>query len=215
MAGPLCLPAAHAGDLQGPRNTLTADQALGRLRQGNVDFVDDRQHVVAMNHQRRLEIAKGQTPFAVLADCSDSRVAPELPFGRVLGELFIVYVAGNSVDRTALGSIEYGVAALGCPLVLVMGHESCGAVQAAVQVVTEDKTFPGAIGEMVAPIIPSVLRAQKTPGDLVTNTGKEHVRRVVKRLTEADDVLSDPVQSGHVKVVGAFYHFDGTVEFLT
>ena len=89
---------------------LTADQALEILRRGNQDFVNDRQPQVAMNRARRLEIAKRQTPFAVLFGCSESRVAPELLFGQGQGELFIVRVAGNTVDRIALGSIEYRVA---------------------------------------------------------------------------------------------------------
>ena len=106
---------------------------------------------------RRLEIARGQTPFATLVSCSDSRVPPELLFGRGLGELFIVRNAGNTVDTAALGTIEYGVAALGVPLIVVMGHEKCGAVDAAVKVVTENATFPGSIGRMVEPIVPAVL----------------------------------------------------------
>lgn len=213
MTGGLHSAPARAADAA--HTDLTADQALDMLRRGNQDFVNDRQPQVAMNRARRLEIAKGQTPFAVLVGCSDSRVAPELLFGRGLGELFIVRVAGNSVDRTALGSIEYGVAELGCPLVVVMGHERCGAVQAAVKAVTDDTRFPGAIGEMVAPIIPAVLRAQRMQGDLVANAVKENVRQVVRRLSETDDILSDPVQKGKVKVAGAYYNLgDGSVEFL-
>ena len=210
------LRSASAADVaHGPRTNITADQALEMLQRGNADFVADRQSPVPVNRERRLEIAKGQTPFAVLIGCSDSRVAPELLFGRGLGELFIVRVAGNSVDRTALGSIEYGVAELGCPLVVVLGHEPCGAVQAAVKVVTEDVSFPGAIGEMVAPIRPAVLRAQRMTGDLVNNSVKENVRRVVRRLRETDDILSDPVQAGTVKIVGAYYSLaEGSVEYL-
>ena len=100
-----------------------------------------------------------------MVGCSDSRVSPELVFTRGLGELFTVRVAGNSVDRTALGTIEYGVAELGAPLVVVLGHERCGAVLAAIEVVTKGATFP-AIGDMVAPIVPAVLRAQRSWGTL-------------------------------------------------
>lgn len=206
-------PAPH-----GAHTTLTADQALELLKKGNKDFVEGREGHPTLGRERRLEIAQGQTPFAVLVGCSDSRVPPELLFGRGLGELFIVRVAGNSVDRTALGSIEYGVAALGCPLVVVMGHERCGAVQAAVKIVetSGEAQFPGAIGEMVAPIIPAALLARRMEGDVVMNTAKENVRRVVRRLREGDDVLSEPVETGKVKVVGAYYHLDdGEVEFLS
>jgi carbonic anhydrase len=194
---------------------LTSEQALETLRRGNVDFVSDRQAQRPANRERRAEIAKGQKPFAVIVGCSDSRVPPELVFSRGLGELFTVRVAGNSVDRTALGTIEYGVAELGCPLVVVLGHERCGAVLAAVKVVTEDASFPGAIGEMVAPIVPAVLRAQRMQGDLVANSVKENVRSVVRRLRQGDDLLTGPVQNGKLNVVGGYYSLaDGAVEFL-
>ncbi len=204
-------------DTHAPRTRLTADEALALLREGNDDFVHDRQVTPPMNSERRLEIARGQTPFAVLIGCSDSRVAPELLFGRGLGELFTVRVAGNTVDRTGLGSVEYGVAALGCPLVVVLGHERCGAVQAAVEIVQSHggAKFPGAVGEMVAPVIPAVLQAQGQPGDLVANAVKENARRVARRLRESDEVLGEPVQTGKVKVASAYYHLDtGEVEFL-
>ncbi len=217
LAGGFPLGRASAADPHGARTSLTADQALALLRKGNDDFVHDRQVTVPMNSERQFEIARGQTPFAVLIGCSDSRVPPELLFGRGLGELFSVRVAGNTVDRTGLGSVEYGVSALGCPLVVVLGHERCGAVQAAVDVVTShgEATFPGAIGEMIAPIIPAVLQAQRQKGDLVTNAVKENVRRVARRLRETDAVLSDPIQAGKVKVASAYYHLnDGEVEFF-
>src|SRR4051812_14455740 len=123
---------AHAA---GKTTDLTADQALQRLKDGNRKFMADAPDQTAaaaqmdnprLNHERRLEIAQGQTPFAVLVSCSDSRVPPELLFGRGLGELFIVRNAGNTVDTVALGSIEYAVAELGVPLVLVMGHHAAG-----------------------------------------------------------------------------------------
>ena len=197
------------------RPSLSADEALAALRLGNEEFVNDRQAPPSTGRARRLEIVGGQAPFAVLVGCSDSRVAPELLFGKGLGDLFIVRVAGNSVDRTALGTIEYGVAELGCPLVVVLGHERCGAVQAAIRVVTEDLRLPGAIGEMVAPILPAVLAAQRMAGDVVANAAKENARRVAARLRESDTVLSGPVQAGTVKVVAAYYSLaDGRVEFL-
>ncbi|SDV48408.1 carbonic anhydrase [Chitinasiproducens palmae] len=199
----------------GPHTTLDADHALAALMEGNANFVEGNRGTPLIDRARRLALAQGQAPFAVLIGCSDSRVPPELLFGRGLGDLFIVRVAGNTLDRSGLGSVEYGVAELGCPLVMVLGHERCGAVQAAVKVVTEDAHFPGAIGEMVAPIIPAVLAAQRMPGDLVANAVKENVRRVARRLRETDDVLSDPVAEGKVRVVGAYYHLDdGRVELL-
>ena len=209
------LHARAADPVAAGKTKLSADEAIELLRRGNDDFVNDRQVTAAVNRARRLEIAAGQSPFAVLVGCSDSRVAPELLFGRGLGELFIVRVAGNSVDRTALGSIQYGVAELGCPAVVVLGHERCGAVQAAVKVVTEDAVFPGAIGDMVAPIIPAVLAAQRMKGDLVANSVKQNALRVARRLRETDDILAGAVAGGKVKVVAAYYGLEnGAVEFM-
>src|SRR4051794_34629201 len=198
-----------------PKTELTSAQALDALKQGNQEFVEDHPHAVPINRERRQQIAGGQSPFAVVVGCSDSRASPELVFTRGLGELFTIRVAGNTVDRSALGSIEYGVAEVGAPLVIVLGHERCGAVLAAVDVVTKDATFPGAIGEMVAPVIPAVLRAQRQGGDLVANSVKENVRGVVKRLKETDSLISGPAQKGTVQVVGGYYSLsDGSVQFL-
>ena len=106
----------------GNKTDLTADQALELLKKGNREFTTDNPLRQAQGRERRLEIARNQTPFAVLVSCSDSRVPPELLFGRGLGELFIVRNAGNTVDTTALGSLQYGVAVLGCPLVVVLSY---------------------------------------------------------------------------------------------
>jgi carbonic anhydrase len=142
-------------------------------------------------------------------------VPPELLFGRGLGELFIVRNAGNTVDTTALGSIEYGVVELGVPLVVVLGHEKCGAVDAAVKVVKENATFPGAIGQMIEPIVPAVLRAQAQPGDLLDNAVRENVRRTVNRLRTSEALLQEPLRSGKLKIVGARYDLDnGDVDFF-
>src|SRR5919199_952733 len=156
------------------KTDLTADQALALLKEGNQKFVAESPVQAAQSCERRLEIARGQTPFAVLVSCSDSRVPPELLFGRGLGELFIVRNAGNTVDTAALGSIQYAVAVLGVPLVLVLGHERCGAVDAAVSVVKENASFPGSIGQMIEPIIPAALKASKEPGDVIDNAVREN-----------------------------------------
>lgn len=195
---------------------LTPDQALNLLREGNRGFLQGVQTNALTNAQRRLELARGQQPFAAYVTCSDSRVPPELLFGRGLGELFIIRNAGNTVDTVALGSIEYAVAELNVPLVVVMGHESCGAVAAATKVVTENATFPGSIGPMVEPIIPAVLLARSEEGDLLENSVRQNVRRVVKQLREqTDPIMLDPQQKGRLKVVGAYYHLDsGEVEFF-
>ena len=189
----------------GPKTAITPDQALALMRKGNVDFLADKYDAKLSDRVRRLEIAKGQKPFCVLVGCSDSRVSPEILFGRGLGELFIVRVAGNTVDNTALGSIEYAVAELGVPLILVLGHEKCGAVQAAVDIVTKNAVYPGAISDMVEPIVPAVLKARTQSGDLLDNSVRENVKRVVSRLKSSQALLAAPIKSGKLKVVGARY----------
>jgi carbonic anhydrase len=201
---------------KGGKTMLTPDQALDLLKEGNRRFLTDSPLRAAVGRRRRLEIAQSQAPFAAYVSCSDSRVPPELLFGRGLGELFIIRNAGNTVDTVALGSIEYAVAVLGVPLVVVMGHERCGAVAAAASVVRDNATFPGAIGRMIEPIIPAVLKAREQPGDLVENSVRENVRRTVAQLrTGTDRLLLDPQSSGKLKVVGAYYDLDtGTVDFF-
>ncbi len=208
-----CSTPALAG--HGPHTEMTAEEALAALRTGNAKFVADKPVALDMGQQRRSAIARAQTPFAVVVGCSDSRVSPELLFDRGLGDLFTIRVAGNSIDRDELGSIEYGVSALGCPLVVVLGHERCGAALAAIQAVQQDTQFPGAIGEMVAPIMPAVLRAQKMQGDLTENVVRENVRSVTRRLRSADDLMGDAIRKDGVKVVGGYYRLDdGSVDFF-
>lgn len=205
---------ARAAD--GPRTTLTPDQALELLRRGNDEFRVDLPYHAVTGRQRRVDIAKGQTPFAVLVACSDSRVPPELLFGRGLGELFIVRNAGNTVDTAAMGSIEYAVAVVGVPLIMVLGHERCGAVEAAVKVVKENATYPGSIGQMIEPIVPAVLSVQGQEGDIVDNAVRANVSRTVARLrTASSPLLQKPLAEGKLRVVGARYDLDdGDVDFF-
>ena len=207
-------------DPVGPgKTTLTADQALAKLRAGNRRYVADIPVKADMSRARRLALAKGQGPFAALIGCSDSRVGPEQLFGAGLGELFIVRTAGNYVDQAGLGSVEYAVGVLGVSLIVVMGHERCGAVSAAVDVITKNAQFPGSIGNMLEPILPAVVQAQARlgpGGDLVEASVRANVARVAGRLrTASEPLLLDPIKAGRVKVVGATYDLDsGAVDFF-
>ncbi len=197
---------------------LTPDEALERLRQGNQAFASDHPLPVNLGGERRHALAAAQAPYAVLVSCSDSRVPPEIIFGSGLGELFTIRVAGNTIDTTALGSIEYAVDHLGVPLVVVMGHERCGAVSAAADVVQKNSHFPGAVGAMLQPIIPAVLlaRAAHPEGDLVDQSVRENVRQVVLHLREtASPTLLERQSSGLLRIVGARYDLDdGVVDFF-
>jgi carbonic anhydrase len=196
--------AAHA------HTDLTAAQALARLREGNHAFVDGRVAKGVINEARRVEVAAGQTPFAAFVSCSDSRVPPEHLFGCGLGDLFVVRNAGNTVDTVARGSLQYAVAQLGVPLIVVLGHERCGAVAAAASVVTGKAKFPGAIGQVTEPIIPAVIEAQSHGGDLVDNSVRANVKRTVARLRDdqEDVVLRPALRAGKLRVVGATYDLD-------
>lgn len=195
---------------------LSAAQALALLKEGNERFVSAPSECFEEMAQRRQAIAAGQAPFAVIVACSDSRVPPELLFARGLGELFVIRDAGNTVDTVALGSIQYAVEHLGVPLIVVIGHRRCGAVQAAIAVVEENAVFPGAIGQMVEPIVPAVLKAKGASGDLVENAVRENVRRTVLRLrSSTEPILREPLESGRLKVVGARYDLDdGRVDWF-
>ena len=196
---------------------LSPDAALDLLKEGNRNYVAGgtvRPHL--MGAERRAALAQEQRPFCVLVGCSDSRVSPELLFGRGLGDLFIVRNAGNVVDLAAMGSIEYGVAVLGAPLVVVLGHERCGAVAAAVSVVEEGTEYPGSIGQMIEPILPAVLRAKRDGGhDLLDRAVRHNVMRIVERLRTTEQMLQEPQRRGRLKIVGARYDLDdGVVEFF-
>lgn len=193
---------------------MTPDEALAILKDGNAKFLAGEVNLEVASAERRLEIAKGQKPFVVLVGCSDSRVSPEILFERGLGELFIVRNAGNVIDQSALGSIEFGVLEFGVPLIVVLGHEKCGAVSAALEIVENNATFPGSIDDMVEPIIPAVLAVREKPGDFLDNAVRENVRRIVEELRTTDALLATPLAEGRLKVIGARYDLDtGAVDF--
>jgi carbonic anhydrase len=145
----------------------------------------------------------------------DSRVPPEIVFDRGLGDLFVIRTAAHVVDGAALGSIEYGVEELHVPLVVVMGHERCGAVVASIEAVDAGARAPGDIATLVEGIRPSVDAARGLPGDRTDNTVRANVQRTVQRL-DASPILHEAWVAGHLKIVGARYELDsGLVEVIT
>jgi len=206
--------ARAAGAYEGsPRSP---DHSLEGLIQGNGKFVSEPQLCEIDLPSQRAHVAEGQTPWASILSCADSRVPPEIVFGgRQLGEIFVARNAGNLADTATIGTLEYGAGVLGSPLIVVLGHARCGAVKAACEVVESNATFPGAIGPMIYPIIPAVLAVRDQPGDLVANATRENARRTVRGLIKASAMLSDLVDEGKLKAVAAFYHLDtGKVEYL-
>ena len=185
------------------------------LEEGNRRFLAGKLPPTTNNAKRRLEIAKTQTPFAILVSCSDSRVPPGALFGRGLGDLFIIRVAGNTISQEGLGSIEYAVAQLGVPLVLILGHERCGAVAAALSVVRDATIFPGAIGDMVQPILTAAIATRDEQGDWLDNAVRRNVVHVAEKLKISGKLIEDPLEAGKLRIVGARYDLDdGSVDFF-
>ena len=200
----------------GPVTSLTGDQALAKLKEGNQRYVSSPQACISDLASARAGVTQHQAPWATILSCADSRVPPELIFGgQNVGELFIARNAGNMADTATLGTIEYGAAALGVPLIVVLGHESCGAVAAACEIVEKNSDFPGSIGTMLEPIIPAALAAKGKPGDFVDNAVRENARRTAARIVSASNIVADLVKDGKVKVVAGRYDLDdGRVEFF-
>lgn len=162
--------------------------------------------------KRRAELAKSQHPFAIIVSCSDSRVPPEIVFDQGLGDLFVLRVAGNVINDESLGSIEYAVDHLATRLILVLGHQSCGAVKAAKETIAAKGRAPGHIESLVTAIKPAV--ESTTNGDLDA-TIKANVKHVVDTLRSSGPILKAKVDSGDVQVIGGYYSLDtGAVTFL-
>lgn len=200
----------------GPKTSKTPEDALASLQAGNARYVASPELCTADLKTRRASLAEHQAPWATIVSCSDSRVLPELLFGGLgLGELFVARNAGNMVDTATMGTIEYGAAALGAPLILVLGHERCGAVVAACDVVSNKATFPGSIGPMVKAIVPAAMAVRNQPGDFVDNTVRESAKRTAVQIATKSPIVAPLVKNGKVKVVAGRYDLDdGKVEFF-
>jgi carbonic anhydrase len=190
-----------------PQNILSPDAALERLVQGNERYIEGkmRRHDFV---SERPALALGQNPFAAILGCADSRVGPEYAFDTGRGDLFVCRIAGNFADAGSIGSLEYAVAVLGTPLILVLGHSKCGAVDAAVKSVKDGKEFPGHIPSLVSAIRPAVKAAQNQPGDLLDNAIKQNVLLNVERLKTTEPILSNAVQAGKLRLGGGIYSLE-------
>ncbi len=204
-----CVAPAMAQPAAAPAHTaLSADQALAALMDGNARFLAGQVPPGAPDPARRAMLAAGQAPYAAVLGCADSRAAPELLFHAGLGEIFVVRNAGNMADTAAIGSLEYAVAVLGVKLVMVLGHERCGAASAAVSLARDDAALPGHLRDMLLPMLPAALAALRAGGDLVDGTVKANIRRVAARVVQQSPVIGPAVAAGQVKVVGAYYDLE-------
>ncbi len=197
-----------------------SDEAQTKLMDGNKRFVDGTYGVGDISDARRKELTKGQHPFAVILSCSDSRVPPELLFDQGLGDLFVVRTAGNTVDTIGIGSLEYGIEHLHAPLLVILGHQGCGAVKATVDAagkpVRKEKGHPhDSIGAIVAKIMPAVKEAKSKGGDIMEASIQGNVRNVYRELMAKSPILKEMVASKKIRVVLAEYYLDsGAVKIL-
>lgn len=188
---------------------MTKQEIIDRLKTGNENFVNNKLVHKNQDGERKSSLVGGQKPFAIILSCADSRVVPELAFDAGLGELFVVRVAGNVANTSSIASMEYAVANLGTSVIVVLGHESCGAVTAAVQ--GGDNGYN--LNHLLAHIIPAIQASGE--GATIDKVIRKNALLTVEELINRSAIISKAVKSGKVEIVPAYYHLDsGKVEFL-
>lgn len=195
---------------------LTPALAWRRLREGNERFVTGQSSHPNQDASRRSSLVENQHPFAVIFGCSDSRLAAEIIFDLGLGDVFVVRTAGQVIDDAVLGSLEYSVSQLAVPLIVVLGHDSCGAVSATKTAVETGKMPTGFIRDLVERITPSVLTSIRNDQHEVNDMVVEHVKQTSQRLVDSSRVISTAVETGRVAVIGLSYSLaEGRAQFIS
>ena len=188
---------------------MTFQESLNRLKEGNARFVEDHLDGKLQDSARRYSLIGGQEPYAIILGCADSRVVPELAFDAGLGELFVVRVAGNVANSSSIASIEYAVVHCGSKLIVVLGHQSCGAVTAAVT--GGDNGYN--LNHLLAHITPAIIASKKNA--TVNEVVKKNAALTVVELKNRSSIIKDAVDSGKVNIVPAYYNLNtGKVDFL-
>lgn len=207
-------PAPKTAEPPKPQNVLSPDEALARLIEGNRRY----QKGLARRHDfvaEREALVGGQNPYAAVLSCADSRIAPEYAFDSSRGDLFVCRVAGNFVNPENIASFEYAVEVLKTPLLLVLGHESCGAVSSTISSIADNKTLPGHLPYLVTALTPAVKAVAGHPGDELVNATIENIRLGAQALKTATPLLSAAVKDKRLKVIGGIYRLStGQVEIL-
>jgi len=197
-----------------PQNAVSPDGALQLLVDGNARYVEGVSRRHDFKHERE-PLSQGQNPYAGILSCADSRIAPEYAFDTGRGDLFVCRVAGNFANDDVVASFEYAVSTLNTPLIMVLGHGSCGAVSATIKSLKENVTLPGHLPSLVTSITPAVKAGEGMPGDLLDNAIRQNVVLTVQKLKNAAPVIGTAVAQGKVRVVGAIYRLaDGQVELI-
>ena len=202
---------AYPGIGQPPKENLTPASALAELKAGNARHAHHQHQHPHQSTARQQELTAGQHPHAEILSCADSRVPPEIIFDQGLGDLFVVRVAGNVATEAELASLEYGADHLHIPLLVVVGHENCGAVTAAL----DGGPAEGHISTLVQLLQPAVEQSRQLPGDPLANAVRTNVDLVVQQLRTSTPILSELVAHGKLKIIGAVYSLKtGTVTWL-
>ena len=198
-----------------PQNVLSPDASLERLLKGNTRYVEG----VSLRHDFKHEreaLAGGQNPYAAILSCADSRIAPEYAFDSGRGDLFVCRVAGNFANTETVASLEYAVAVLGAPLILVLGHDSCGAVDAAIKSLKDDAALPGHMPSLVMGLAPAVKAVLQQGGDTLSKAIRQNVVDTIAKLSSATPILSAAVEQRKIRVVGGVYRLgDGRVDMVS
>jgi carbonic anhydrase len=197
-----------------PENVMSPDAALERLLKGNGRYVAGVAKPHDFRHEREA-LTKGQNPFAGILGCADSRVAPEFAFDAGRGDLFVCRVAGNVMNDDIVASFEYAVSVLNTPLLMVLGHRGCGAVDAALKSVRDGTTLPGHLPSLVDSIRPAVKAVLERPGSVLDNAIHENVALNVEKMKTTMPILSQYIGQNKIRVVGAVYNLEnGRVELV-
>jgi carbonic anhydrase len=198
-----------------PGNVLAPDAALERLMKGNARYIDGLTARHDFKHEREA-LSAGQNPFAAVLSCADSRIAPELCFDTARGDVFVCRVAGNFANDDIVASLEYAVAVLNTPLIVVLGHDACGAVDATIKSIKDGTTLPGHLPSLVAALKPAVDAVKDKPGNMLANAIRSNVSLNVDKLKAAAPILKAAVDDKKIRVVGGVYELKtGRVELLS
>jgi carbonic anhydrase len=197
-----------------PENVLSPDASLKRLRDGNERYVEGVARRHDFKHEREALVG-GQNPYAAILSCADSRIAPEYAFDSGRGDLFVCRVAGNFATEETIASLEYAVAILKVPLILVLGHDACGAVDATIKSLKDDKALPGHMPSLVEGLAPAVKAVAGQSGNQLDNAIRQNVIDTVAKLKGTAPILNAAIDGKKLKVVGGIYRLkDGEVDMV-
>jgi carbonic anhydrase len=208
---------ALAANVAGPpkaENVLSPDAALERLMKGNDRYVEGLSRRHDFKHEREA-LSKGKNPFAAVLSCADSRIAPEYCFDTARGDVFVCRVAGNFASDAIVASLEYTVQVLNTPLIMVLGHETCGAIDATIKSIKDGTILPGHLPTLVTALAPAVNAVQGAPGEVLANAIRRNVTLNVEKLKTGSPILKSFVEGKKMQVVGGVYQLrSGRVELL-